>query len=494
MSVRAPRGPSTIDRSSAGPHGRRARPDPPDNVPAPPFNPLRRIGLELRRDRGKTFPPGPTDFSVERTRAVTRDPLSVILDLYRDYGPVSAARIGLGMHVMMIGPEANHFMLVQAPENFRWRDGNMGDLIPLVGDGLLTIDGAYHDDQRRIMMPAFHSETLARSADIMLAETLRAIDRWEPGSRVDLYSWARTLAMRIALRGLFGIDPDARVAGDDPGRVFENALRFYAYPLPAQQLRGPFTPWAALGRHRRRLDEFVYAEIARRRRAGGDGSDLISLLLAATDEAGHPLDDRQVRDHVMTLMFAGHDTTTSTVSFLFYELAKNPAARDSLHDEVDRVLADRDVTADDLMGDALPCLDMVLDETLRLYPAAWIGPRRANEDIEFGGHTIPRDTSVSYVSWASHRLPDVFPDPEAFVPERFSGENVAKLPRGAYVPFGGGSRICIGKRFGQMEIKTIVSAVARRFRLELEPGYTMSVRQMPTLSPRHGVPVIVRSR
>ena len=135
---------------------------------------------------------------------------------------------------------------------------------------------------------------------------------------------------------------------------------------------------------------------------------------------------------------------------------------------------------------------MVLDETLRLYPPAWIGPRRAVREFEFGGYTVPRGAYVNYCSWASHRLPEVFPEPEAFIPERFTRERKAALPRGAYVPFGGGSRICIGKRFGQTEVKLVATMLLQRMRFELLPGRTMTIRQMPTLSPAGGLEMRAR--
>jgi cytochrome P450 len=195
----------------------------------------------------------------------------------------------------------------------------------------------------------------------------------------------------------------------------------------------------------------------------------------------------------MTLLFAGHDTTTSAITFLLHELARHPGALAKLYSEQDRVLGGGHPDAATLERE-LPELEMAMDETLRLYPPAWIGPRRAIEDFEFSGHTVKAESYVSYCSWASHRLPDVFPDPEAFVPERFTRERKAALPRGAYVPFGGGSRICIGKRFGQTEVKAIATAILRRFRLELIPGSTMRVRQMPTLSPDGGLEMVVRAR
>ncbi len=192
-------------------------------------------------------------------------------------------------------------------------------------------------------------------------------------------------------------------------------------------------------------------------------------------------------------MFAGHDTSTSTLSFLVYELARHPRVLARLQAELDEVLGGAAPTAEQLFG-SLPYLDMVLDETLRLYPPAWVGPRRAMRDFEFGGHTVPAGAHVNYCSWASHRIPEVFPEPEAFIPERFTRERKAALPRGAYVPFGGGSRICIGKRFGQTEVKLVATLLLQRLRLENLPGRTVTIRQMPTLSPDGGLEMRLADR
>jgi cytochrome P450 len=238
----------------------------------------------------------------------------------------------------------------------------------------------------------------------------------------------------------------------------------------------------------------MYGEIARRRREGtGEARDILGMLLAARDEDGSQLSDDEVRHQAMTLMFAGHDTSTSTISFLLYELARHPHVLARLYAEQDEVLRGAPPTAEQVMR-SLPELDMALDETLRLYPPAWVGPRRAVDDYEFAGQRVAGGTYVAYSSWASHRLPEVFPEPEAFLPERFAPEAKAKLPKGAYVPFGGGSRTCIGMRFGQMEIKVVISMLLQRFRLELLPGRTMRIRQMPTLSPRDGLEMTVRER
>ena len=459
-------------------------------------NPLVRIGSDLLaewRARGH-FPPGPTGFSVRRTYGVVHDPLPILLGCYERHGPVFTTRLFHGKQVWMLGPEANQFVLVSHPENFVWRDGNFGDLIPLLGDGLLTIDGAYHDRARRIMMPAFHSDQINASHETMAAETSAAMSAWRNGEVVDVYEWMRKLAMRIAMRALLGLDPDDAGHGGAAAHHFERALAYYGTDAPQRVMRGPGTAWRRMVRARAALDEIVYGEISRRR-ADPDPErlDVLSLLITARDQDGSGLTDAEVRDQVMTLMFAGHDTSTSTVTFQLYELARNPRARERLCEEVDQVLRGDPPDAATLHRE-LPYLEMATDETLRLYPPAWIGPRRATRTFEFAGHEVPAGAYVNYCSWASHRLPDVFEDPGAFVPERFTRERKTALPRGAYVPFGGGSRICIGKRFGQTEVKLVTAMLLQRFEPELIPGHEMVVRQMPTLGPKGGLPMRLRAR
>ncbi len=458
-------------------------------------NPVRRVADDIRaewRGRGK-FPPGPGDFSLARTHQIAHDPLPLLLGAYEEHGPIFSMRLLHSRVVFMLGPEANHFVTVGHPENFHWRESSFGDLIPLLGDGLLTIDDDYHDRARAIMMPAFHRRQLTASVEAMVVEAEAAIGALRPDTVVDIYDWMRNLAMRIAMRALLGLDPDEAGKGAVAAEHFERALGFYGIDYPLRLLRGPGSPWRKLLASRQVLDEIVFGEIERRRAVPDDErQDILSLLLGARGEAGEAFTDREVRDQVMTLMFAGHDTSTSTLTFMMHELARHPDATERLCEEQDRVLGGEPPSVDAL--EEMPYLDMVLDEVLRLYPPAWIGPRRAVREFEFGGYTVPRGAYVNYCSWASHRIPEVFPEPEAFIPERFTRERKAALPRGAYVPFGGGQRICIGKRFGQTEVKLVATMLLQRLRLDALPGRTMTVRQMPTLSPKGGLGMRVLSR
>jgi cytochrome P450 len=571
---------------------------PPPPVPA---GVVRRVASDLRaqrRARGQ-FPPGELGFSMRRTLAFERQPLPVLLRCRKRFGPVFTIRLLYAPVVFAIGPAANHYITVSHASNFRWRDGSLGDLIPLLGDGLLTTDGDYHKRARRIMLPAFHRERIAAAAGTMLEEAERALEPWRPGARVPLYTWTRQLALRIAMRALFGFDPDR--IDFDMADEFERALGFWGRDYTTQMLRGPGTPWRQMLDARARLDRVIFAEIERRRESGERGEDILSLLMDASDEDGSTLSRQELRDQVMTLLFAGHDTTTSTVAFLFYELARNPHEQEPLRAELagpsdggalpahmwdgptpagtelvdggapggteishrgapaateishggtpgatplshSRTPAATEIShrgapagTEPSQGRApgatplsqggapaatplshgrppgatplshgrapgatplvsgLPRLEMAIDETLRKYPPAWIGPRRSVEPFELEGIRVPGGVMVNYCSWASHWLPEVFPEPERFRPERFTPEARAALPKGAYVPFGGGSRTCIGMRFGLLEVKAIASSILRRFSLELaEPERPLSIRQMPTLSPRGGLPMVVR--
>ncbi|HEX5896260.1 MAG TPA: cytochrome P450 [Thermoleophilaceae bacterium] len=432
--------------------------------PPVPSGVIERVRSDLRWQRAVRgrIPPGELSFSMRRTREFEREPLPLLLRLYDRYGPVFSMRLMYAPVVFALGPEANHFITVSAASNFRWRDGGMGDLIPLLGDGLLTTDGEYHRRARRIMLPAFHREQIAAARGVMSEEVERALEPWREGQRLDLYAWTRRLALRVAMRALFGFHPerDAQMAD-----TFERALGFWGRAYAAQMLRGPRSPYRVMVNARAWLDAVIFAEIDRRLVSGERGLDLLSLLMDASDEDGSRLSKQELRDQVMTLLFAGHDTTTSTVTFLFYELARNPGDHD---------------------------LGLAIDETLRMYPPAWIGPRRSIEPFELHGVSVPGGVLVNYCSWASHHLAEVFPEPFRFRPERFTEEARAALPKGAYVPFGGGSRTCIGMRFGLLEVRTIAEAILERFSLELaQPERKLSVRQMPTLSPRGGLPVVV---
>ena len=286
------------------------------------------------------FPPGPGDFSLARTQQIAHDPLPILLGAYEEHGPIFSLRLLHTRVVFMLGPEANHFVTVAHPENFHWRESSFGDLIPLLGDGLLTIDDDYHDRARAIMMPAFHREQIAASVEAM-------VDR---GRRGDRGAAPRRGRRHLRLDAQPGdADRDAGAARARPRRGRQGRRRGRALRAGARLLRDrlPAAPAA-----RARLALAQDARLARRcstrsssarsraaaRSPDAGRLDILSLLLGARDEAGEAFTDREVRDQVMTLMFAGHDTSTSTLTFMMHELARHPDVLAQLSEEQDRVL------------------------------------------------------------------------------------------------------------------------------------------------------------
>lgn len=469
-------------------------------APPPPFDP--RISAQVRDDlrdeviahRRVGLPAGSLRASARNTLLTTRDPLRLVLEHHRRYGPVFTIRHAHQAVVWAVSPAATHQVLVSEADAFSWREGRFGDLWPLLGDSFFAIDGPYHHQTRRVLLPAFHADAVEDVAERVVAEAVRAAPTLRPGTRVDVNHWVRDLAMRVALRVLAGFDGDDEEAHEF-AVAFERALSYHSRPLPLQMLRGPGTPFADMQRTRRELDRLLDAQIARGRASDGPPRGLLGMLLAATDGDGRPLPDRTVRDHLMSLLFAGHDTTTATFTFLAHELGRTPAARDALLAELDEVLGDADPTPDQLDGKALPVLERTLSETLRRYPAAWVGPRRTVRDVELDGVPVPAGVAVHYCSWATHHLDELYPEPLAFRPDRFlPGGEVAALPKGSYVPFGGGSRMCLGKRFAQYELRAISAVVLRRVLLDGDPADPLRMAFSPTLGPRDGLRFHVRAR
>jgi cytochrome P450 len=458
---------------------------------------LRRIADDMRRERRvrrrATLPPGSTAFSWPHTRAIIADPLTLLLEHERRFGPVFTIRLLHEPIVWAVGAEVNHQILVSDFDAFQWREGRFADLWPLLGDGLLNSDGAYHRDFRMLMLPAFHREYIERVSVIMVQEAHAAAERLEDGQVVDVYRWVRELAMRIALRGLLGLDA---TGGRERAlaAAFESSLAIHGEPVLMQMLPVPGGPLRRAIAARQTLDAVVCAEIGERRRRGDPGGGVLGLLLAATDDAGAQIPSGVVRDQAVTLLFAGHDTTTTTFTFLVHELGRNPVERSAVERELDDALGKGLPAPGQLDGQALPGLERALKETLRCYPAAWVGPRRATRDVTLAGVPVPAEIGVQYSSWATHHLPQLYPDPFRFDPDRFLPEREAALPRGAYIPFGGGSRMCLGKRFGEYELRALASVLFTRVRFEPCSDAPPKIATTPTLGPKGGLRFTVRAR
>jgi len=363
-------------------------------------------------------------------------------------------------------------------------------LRPLLGDGLLTSEGEPHRHHRKLLAPAFTPKRIASYGEIMVHETREQLARWSPGDRIDLADEMMEMTLAIAGRTLFGVDVrrDASVVARAlelaMHAVFDNMTSLvrlgYRWPLP-RHLR--------MKRAVRMLDQVVYRLVAEGRAHATDRGDVLSMLLLARDEDdGSALTDRQVRDEVMTLLLAGHETTANTLIWTWYELGRNPGALARLEAEIQRVIGTRPITTDDLA--AMPWNAAVLDEAMRLHPPAYIIGREAASDIELAGHSFPAGSTLLVNIRGIHRRADYFPDPFAFRPERMLADARKLRPRHHYLPFGAGPRICIGSHFALVEAQLVLATMVQHAKLRGLPS-TVTAEPLVTLRARGGMPAIV---
>lgn len=439
------------------------------------------------------LPPGPRgSWLIGNGLALRRDQMGFFTRSQRQYG--NAVSIGLGRAGRLFlysSPEAVERILVTNASNYTSREINQPSM-PFLGDGLLNIDGEFHRAQRALVQPSFSRRRVESYAGIMLGYTEDLLAAWRSDAVVDMHVEMQRLTLQIVARTLFGLDLAA-----ESGELSSAFNRVISYdegvgPLPRLRLNLPFTTYGRYVRAERYLDHEVTALVAARRAATGtagadptDPSDMLATLLMA-GQGTDGLTDRLARDHAMTLLAAGHETTSNLLTFSFYLLSRNPKARGALQAELARVLAGRVPTVGDLPD--LPYLDMVIKESLRLYPPAWVIGRRARDDDAVGGYRLPAGAFALMSQWVMHRMPELWPQPEAFMPERFlpPSEGGHHINPFAYFPFGGGPRTCIGMPFAQQEAKLILARILQRMTPELMPGQRLVLEPRVTLRPARG--------
>ncbi len=404
-------------------------------------------------------------------------------------GPAVRFQFGPATGIALSDPDAIKSMLMDQAADFE-KGAFAEGLAPLVGQGLLTAASAPHRRLRKLAAPAFHPQRIAGYADMMTSLAVESMGRWRDGAVIDLNAEMMRLTLRIVSRALFDIDMTGDVS--DIGAALTQALEF----INDRQL-SLFKPplWLPLPAHRAflravaRLDAEVQKIISARRADGRDHGDLLSMLLAAQDADAGALSDAELRDEAMTIFLAGHETTANALTWAGVLLSTHPAVWLKLREEVVRVLGTRAPTLADLP--ALPYALQVFKETLRLYPPAYIFGRQALRDVKLGALDVPRGTVMVVCAYALHRNQAIFPDPERFNTERFTPEFEAGLHKYAYLPFGGGARVCIGNQFALMEGQLVLAALAQRVKLELLQKPVVPDPKV-TLRPKGGVAMKVR--
>lgn len=436
-----------------------------------------------------TFPPGPRALPVfGNLLDFGHNQLAFVQHMHDTYGEMATIHMGKRPFVLLYKPEYVRYLLTENQRNFKTLQSG-GDLPEVLGEGLLTIEGEEHRQQRRLVQPAFHKKRVENYADDMVRYTLEMVETWRANQEIDIAHAMQTLTLRIVAKSLFNIELASQVTalGQNFTRMIENRRGVLARILNIY-LDAPFTRYGKRMRARRNIDTLIYTLIKERRAEGRDTGDVLSMLLTAQDgEAG--LTDVQVRDNVMTLMAAGHETTANALTWTFYQLAQNLGVCEKLLAELQHVLAGRVPTIADIPN--LPYTEWVISESMRLYPPVWMMGRRAIEDFEMGGYHFPAGTLFGTSQWVLHRMPELWGDADIFRPERWDPVEAKKLPQWAYFPFGGGSRICIGMPFAQLEAKLLLTTILQHYTPQLAPGFQVELQPLITLRPKHGLNVIL---
>jgi cytochrome P450 len=431
------------------------------------------------------------------------DRLGFLVRTARQYGGV--ARFGLrtrSVH-LVTEPAAVKRVLQDNADNYGRKTRSLAALRETIGDGLLTTTGPAWWRNRRLAQPAFHKQRLGAFAGTMAEAAEDFASRLgRPGADApfDLVPELARLTLKILGRCLFAreLTDEADAVGGAVQVVLHHTIEKLGrlVPMPGAV---PTPKNLRFRKALRALDRVVLSLIDERRRGvvpagdGGGGGDLLTMLVSARDEeTGEGLGDRQLRDEVMTLLLAGHETTAMALAWTFYLLSLHPGARRKIEEEVSAVLGGRRPRLEDLPR--LSYTRMVLEEAMRLYPPAWVITRSASGADELGGFTIPAGDMVLLSPYVTHHDPALWEGPEGFDPERFSPGAEAARPRYAYYPFGGGPHLCIGAGFAMMEATIVLAAVAQRVRIDLEPGRPVSIEPLVTLRPSPGIWVTARPR
>jgi cytochrome P450 len=450
------------------------------------------MAAAAQRRVSRTLPRGPSGLEAGRffARGSFEDTPAFLLGLRRRFGPITQFRLFTNRIWIANEPEVVRDVLVTKHRTFVKSRGTVR-LKRLLGEGLLTSEEPLHLQRRRLLQPAFHRARIERYAVDMRDEALRETATWRADAAFDAGAALTRLTLAIAARTLFGADV-AGETGEVRGALMVAMEMFPRFLSPWSELldRLPLPSRKRFLAARTRLDAVIGSIVARRRAAGVDTGDLLSMLLLARDEDGSALDDLAVRDEAMTIFLAGHETTANALTWTLYLLAQHPDAAQRLAAEVDALPADVAVTA----PAALPYTRAVLSEAMRLFPPAWVVGRRALADVEVGSIAMRRGEVVLMAPYVVHRDPRFYADADAFVPERWLDGASAALPPFAYFPFGGGNRVCIGEQFAWMEGAVVLASIARHWRFETTPDARADLLPLVTLRPKYPMVLVPRRR
>lgn len=440
----------------------------------------------------KSLPPGPKGRPIVGVLPqIRRRPLQFMAESARTYGDAVQVKIAHLQACLLSHPSFVEEVLVTQNRKFI-KPQLLKQASEVLGNGLLTSDGEFWLRQRRLAQPAFHRDRIANYAQLMSIFSDQTTNRWQNGQTMDIHEEMMSLTLQIVARALFGADVSDKT--EAVGRALDSALQRFTERMSLMRLldRFPLPRNIRFRQRQRELDGIIYSMIDAGRKSKTESDDLLSMLLHAQDDDGSQMTDQQLHDEVITLFLAGHETTAISLSWTWMLLAQYPEAESQLHEELDRVLGERPPTIADLPN--LRWTEMVVKESMRLYPPAWRVGREAVEDCIIGGYHIPKGMQVVASQWVIHRDPRWYQHPDKFLPERWDSDLARQLPKFAYFPFGGGPRRCIGDEFAKMEATLILASIARRFKLTLLPNQQIDYFPSITLRPKYGIQVRTEQR
>lgn len=420
------------------------------------------------------------------------NPILLFQQLARDYGDIAHYKLAWNHIVFLNHPDYIREVLVVQNDNFV-KERTVQRTKMLLGEGMITSEGAQHRQQRQVAQPAFHRQRIPEYASAIVDEAVGMRENWRDGEQRDIAVDMMHLTLNVVARTLFATDlrEEASELADAINRIM--SLYNFLVMLPAAEWLVHVRPpgLAAFVRARKRIDAVVYRMIEAHRRERTNGGSLLDLMLAAAPEHT-AASEQSLRDQVITIFLAGYETVANALSWTWYLLSQNPECERRFHAEIDRELQRKSPSFEDVPR--LRYVEMVLAESMRLYPPAWAMGRRARNDFQLGEFFLPAKTTVLISQFVSHRDPRFFPDPLRFDPERFTPEAKARRAKFTYFPFGAGFRQCIGESFAWMEGVLLLATIGQKWRLALVPGHQVEPEPLITLRPKYGMKMQVEAR
>lgn len=439
-------------------------------------------------------PPGPTGKAIVGSLPdFQKDPIATLLQGAQKYGDIVLFKFATHPYYFLRHPDnIGHVMQVNH-KNYGKQTIGWKTLKIIVGEGLLTSEGDFWLRQRRIAQPAFHRDRIAGFGATMTEAAAETLKDWEApakaGEALNIHEEMMRLTLKIVVKTLLGSEISKKMekeVGEALSFAVEEITDRYTKPYLHLPMKIPTRHNLKLRQAVATLDKVVMGIIEKRRKEKSEGGDLLTMLMNAKDEVtGESMDNQQLRDEVMTIFLAGHETTANALTWALYLLSTHPAVTRRLEAELKEVLAGRLPSLADFPR--LSYTRSVIQETLRLYPPAWFMARSVTNDDTIGGYTIPKGSFVILSPYVTHRHPKFWENPEGFDPDRFMNDGAKNMPRFAYFPFGGGARQCIGNDFAMMEAVLILAAIAQNYRLYLVPGHPVELEPVVTLRPKHGM-------